>query len=306
MSPLLFPLVLLSLRAALADPVPLTFEDTDPVTGERLECDRCPPGTYLRARCTATRKSDCARCPSGSFTELWNYIGKCLRCGVCGHDQVVKTECTAERDCQCECKQGFYYMAQYDMCLQHSECPSGQGALTAGTADHDTVCHVCPNGTYSDITSAHLNCTEHKHCHAAAGLHLLLRGSTWHDSVCTSCEENMKRDGAVYLKEIIPAFFNHHKVSLRRLRRVVHRLPSEDGKREGRTSGLNLSELHERINTWVTSATAEQIRQLPEILAKTGADNTSERLKKKLQRIESRLQDVCAFGNEVDVDFVLG
>ncbi len=93
---------------------------------------------------------------------------------------------------------------------------------------------------------------------------------------------------------------------LKRLRRIVHRLPFEDGKSRGRTSALNLSELHERINTWVASATGEQVRQLPEILTKAGADGAASRLKLKLLRIDSRLGDVCAFGNEVEADLTLG
>lgn len=109
-----------------------TFKYTDPKTRAQLECDRCPPGTYLFARCTSTKKSVCAPCPQGSFTELWNYIGKCLRCGVCGQDQVVKTACTADSDCQCECKQGFYYKGLYEMCERHSRCPLGHGVLSNG------------------------------------------------------------------------------------------------------------------------------------------------------------------------------
>lgn len=131
----LFPVVLLSARVALVDGAaapPLTFTDTDPMSGKQLECDRCPPGTYLRARCTSTRKSECAPCPQGSFTELWNYIDKCLRCGVCGQNQVEKTACSADSDCQCECKQGYYYKQRNDMCLRHSECPPGQEVLTKG------------------------------------------------------------------------------------------------------------------------------------------------------------------------------
>ncbi|KAA8577436.1 hypothetical protein FQN60_004523, partial [Etheostoma spectabile] len=78
-------------------------------------------------------------------------------------------------------------------------------------------------------------------------------------------------DSGDYLKEIIPAFFIHHKMNARRLRQVVHNLPSEDGKRQGGASGLNQSELHARINSWVASASANQIRQLPGILTQTGA-----------------------------------
>lgn len=282
----LLSVLLLSTHAALAE-------------GVALECDRCPPGTYLRARCTPTQKSDCAPCPAGSFTELWNYIGKCLRCSVCGQNQRVKTACNASSDCQCECQQGYYYKEKNDMCLPHSKCPPGQEVLNLGTADEDTVCQVCPNGTFSDTFSPQKNCTEHKCCEAA-GLQLLLKGSTWHDGVCASCRGHSVKDGADYLKEIIPAFFAHQKIPIRRLRRIVHKLPSENGKRRGKTSGLTFSDFHKRINAWVSSATATQIRQLPAILTKAGADGAGERLQNKLQRINSGLNDLCGSGNEVD------
>ncbi|XP_032366329.1 tumor necrosis factor receptor superfamily member 6B, partial [Etheostoma spectabile] len=183
---------------------------------------------------------------------------------------------------------------------RHSECPSGQQTLTTGRPDEDTVCQTCPDGSYSTTVSAVQNCTLHRGCEAA-GLRLVLKGSTWHDSVCTSCEELKSRDSGDYLKEIIPAFFIHHKMNARRLRQVVHNLPSEDGKRQGGASGLNQSELHARINSWVASASANQIRQLPGILTQTGATGVAERLHNKLQRIESNLKQLCALGNEVDV-----
>ncbi|GAA6229918.1 tumor necrosis factor receptor superfamily member 6B-like isoform X1 [Lates japonicus] len=300
------PVMLLSARAVLVASVAapaLTFRGTDPITGQPVECDRCPPGTYLRARCTSTRKSECAPCPPGSFTELWNHIGKCLRCGVCGHDQVVKKACSADSDCQCQCKDGYYYQKNYDMCLRHSECPSGEGVLTEGTADKDTVCHTCPNGTYSDTVSAHQTCTEHKSCRAA-GQQLVLRGSIWHDSLCVSCTELQSRDGASYLREILPAFFVHHTPTVRRLRRIVHHLPSEDHIKQAGTSTLNLPELRARINAWVASATAQQIRRLPAALTKAGVNNVGERLQNKLRRIDSNLNELCALANEVDVVLV--
>ncbi|XP_041664873.1 tumor necrosis factor receptor superfamily member 6B-like [Cheilinus undulatus] len=278
---------------------PRTFRDTDPRTGRSLECDRCPPGMYLQARCTETQKSVCAPCPEGSFTELWNYIGKCLRCGVCGHNQVVKTKCTAERDCQCECRKGYYYKRKYEMCLSHSECPTGHGVLTEGTAEEDTVCQICPNGTFSDTVSTHENCTQHKSCHAP-GLMPVLRGSTWHDSVCMSCSESASKDGADYLREIIPSFFTHQKMPVRRLRQILRKLPTENGKRHEAISSLQMPELLQRINAWVASSPAEQIRQLPTIVIKTGANNAGERLQSKLQRIDSQLAKLCDLNNEVD------
>ncbi|XP_008286536.1 tumor necrosis factor receptor superfamily member 6B-like isoform X2 [Stegastes partitus] len=286
--------LLLSLSVSVASP-PKTFDHQDPITGKPVTCDRCPPGTYLSARCSSTQRSQCAPCPSGSFTELWNHISKCLRCGVCGHNMIEKTACTANTDCQCECKPGYFFKEDYEMCVRHSECPAGQGVESKGTANANTVCHVCSNNTYSDVSSAHLNCTQHQTCSDAE----LLKGSTWHNSVCATCSE--LKDGGEYLKEILAPFFVHHKMNIKRLRRVVHRLPSEDGKRQPGTSELNLSELRDRINTWAATATPKQIRELPGILENTGASGVGERLQNKLQRIDTNLKEQCSLGNEVHV-----
>ncbi|XP_034401710.1 tumor necrosis factor receptor superfamily member 6B-like [Cyclopterus lumpus] len=304
--PSLLPLVLLAARAARVAGVaasPRTFMHTDPATGSSVECARCAPGNYLRSSCTATRGSVCARCPSGSFTELWNYISKCLRCGACGHNQVVKTPCAADSDCRCECKPG-YYKRDYDMCHPHRECPAGQGVLSKGTADEDTACRACSNGTFSAAVSAHEACSLHQSCDAP-GTQLLLKGSSWHDSVCTSCTELRSRDGADYLKEILPPFFVHQKIHIKRLRRILQKLLSESGQKRG-ASGLDRADLHARINAWIASAKAGQIREVPAILTRMGADGAAERLRNKLQSIDSNLNELCDLRNEVDVIVMSG
>ncbi|XP_035037887.1 tumor necrosis factor receptor superfamily member 6B [Hippoglossus stenolepis] len=297
MFPPLVPIVLLTLHAALVD-CALTFKHTDPSTGTQLVCEGCAPGTYLRAPCKATSRSECAPCPPGSYTELGNYIRKCLRCSVCGRYEVVRTACTAHSNTQCACKEGFYLNKQHDICMRHSACPSGQGVLSKGTSDENTVCHVCSNGTFSDGVSAHHNCTKSQSCDCPRQ-HLLLRSAPWHDSVCTSCEE--LRDGASHLREILPAFFVHHSMSVKRLRRLVHHLPSEDGKKQGVTAALQLPELNARVNAWIASAAEKQIRQLPDVLKTIGAESYGERLHSKLQRIDAAMKQLCgAEGNEVD------
>ncbi|XP_034534495.1 tumor necrosis factor receptor superfamily member 6B-like [Notolabrus celidotus] len=295
---LLFTFTLLSsLTEGSPEPRP-TFIDTDPVTGRSLECDRCPPGSFLRAPCTETQQSVCAQCQNGSFTELWNYIGKCLRCGTCGHNEVVRTECTTESDCLCECRPG-YYKSQYSMCLQHSECPTGHEVLTQGSANQDTVCRACRNGTFSDVVSADKTCVQHKSC--SGGLQLVLRGAAWHDAVCIDCQGTTSKDGADYLREILPAFFVHHKMSVRRLRHVLRILLLEDGKRHEGIATLYLPELKRRIDAWVASATTAQIRKIPSILAKAGAGGAAERLKNKLQRIDSNVGELCSLNNEINM-----
>ncbi|KAM7384847.1 hypothetical protein PAMA_011959 [Pampus argenteus] len=282
----LLPVLLLLLSLSGVAPLRQTYRDVDPLNGEQVECDRCPPGTFLRSGCTLTRRSQCAPCPEGSFTELWNYIGKCLRCAVCGLNQVIKTPCTANRDCECECKHGYYY--KDDICYRHSQCMTGQGVQTQGTPDEDTVCHVCPNGTYSNLVSAQQRCMQHRSCEAA-GLQLVLKGCTWHDNVCTSCDELQSKDGAEFLREILPTFFVHQRLSIRRLRLIVNKL-SGNGKQQ---EGVNYSNLQARLNTWITSATATQLQDLPAVLKKTGANNAAEKLQNKMQRMSSHLKGLC-------------
>ncbi|XP_060948343.1 tumor necrosis factor receptor superfamily member 6B-like [Limanda limanda] len=297
MFPSLVSMVLLVVHAVLLDGA-LTFKQTDPVTGTQLVCEGCAPGTYLRARCTDTSRSECAPCAPGSYTEIWNYIRKCLRCSTCGRYEVARTRCTAHSDTQCACKEGLYRPTQNHMCTRHRACASGEGVLSKGTSEQNTVCHVCSNGTFSDSVSALQNCTAPKSCDGA-GQHLLLRSAPWHDSVCTSCSE--LRDGASYLREILPAFFLHHSMSEKRLRRLVHLLPSEDGKSQGGTAALQLPELNARLNTWIASAAEKQIRQLPAVLKRIGTGSSGERLHSKLQRIDSGVQQLCgALGNEVE------
>ncbi|KAM4629979.1 tumor necrosis factor receptor superfamily member 6B [Polymixia lowei] len=272
----------------------MTFQDEDPDTGLPVVCNRCPPGSYLRASCTAKHRSECAQCPPGSYTELWNYVTKCLRCGACGHNKVVKKQCSPERDCECQCKDGYYLKEKYDMCVRHSECPPGHGVVSKGSPEQDTVCQVCPGGFYSERASAHHNCTAHTSCDAA-GQRLVLKGSTWHDNVCTTCEEMKTRDGADYVREIIPNFFVYQNMIIKRLRRLVMKLPSRDGGTAQRENVSNLPrrDLYALINAWVDQATTEDLRQLPGKLTRVNAATAGEKLENKIKRIDHQLSQLC-------------
>ncbi|XP_029920406.1 tumor necrosis factor receptor superfamily member 6B-like [Myripristis murdjan] len=278
----------LSASAAL-----MTFQHRDASTGLAVVCDRCPPGKCLQAPCTATTKTECAPCPTGSFTELWNHVTKCLRCSMCGHNQEVTRPCSAERDCSCQCKEGFYFQKKYEMCVKHTDCPPGHGVLIKGTAQQDTVCQLCPRGSFSDQASSLQNCTLHRGCDAP-GQRLLLKGSTWHDSVCTTCEELGSRDGADYLREILPAFFVHQKMPIKRLQRLLHKLPPQNGMiPQNKISTRSRRDLYAMINTWMVNVSTEQLRQLPMTLTKIRAKNPARKLENKLRQIDSALASPC-------------
>ncbi len=107
-----------------------SYRRTDPLTGQQLLCDRCPPGTRLRAHCTRSRQTKCAPCGAGLFTEFWNYIPDCLRCVACSDHQRVVQPCNATVDTVCECEEGFFWDQHF--CRKHNVCKPGHGVKAPG------------------------------------------------------------------------------------------------------------------------------------------------------------------------------
>lgn len=156
------------------------------------------------------------------------------------------------------------------------------------------MCEVCTNGTFSNEVSSESHCILHSNCEAQ-GLKVMLRGSSWHNTVCSSCEETRTKDGVDYLRQILPSFFTHHQLSLRRLRHVVTKLPSANSRTITRrsVSGLNQSELQAQLDAWILNSSAEHLRKLPQILIETGAHYSADRLQNKLKRIDGSLSQLC-------------
>ncbi|XP_061531188.1 uncharacterized protein LOC133401798 isoform X2 [Phycodurus eques] len=129
--PLLLPLLCGVHCHDSASESPPTYKYKDPSTGETLACDKCPPGTHMSAHCTAAARTRCAPCRENHFTELWNYLPKCLYCSnFCTGDKEVETQCGPRRNRACRCKLG-YFMTEDD-CSRHSECARGHGVLATG------------------------------------------------------------------------------------------------------------------------------------------------------------------------------
>ncbi|ADA57887.1 membrane protein ORF124 [Anguillid herpesvirus 1] len=172
-------MVLACVAACFSEKVPTW---TDPVTG--LTCDRCPAGTHVVKQCTATTPTECGACPANHYTEFWNYLNRCLYCGVrCTEQQVEKSTCSATHNRVCECKPGYHIYAD-DFCLRHSTCPPGQGLLVAGTPTSNTRCGPCQAGYFSaeDSTEA---CKPHTPC---KDTERSVPGTATQDTFCTSCQ----------------------------------------------------------------------------------------------------------------------
>nr|XP_055065418.1 tumor necrosis factor receptor superfamily member 11B-like [Misgurnus anguillicaudatus] len=265
-----------------------TYQHKDPHTGQLLTCTRCPPGTHMSAHCTPTRDTVCTPCPEEHFTQYWNFIPKCLYCSVfCVENQHVKEECTPKNNRVCECNDGYFWHA--DFCIQHSECPSGHGVQKKGTVQCDTKCAKCPRGTFSGVTSSSEPCINHTDC-ASAGRVVVLNGTSWHDNVCSTCQELNNDGGLSILKDFLPRFFAHQKMRLSKLKMIVRYLCPRRERHSIHSSKKTL--LLSFISECINDASIDQLKELPKLLKSKGMHHVAEKLSKIFKKLDISKCDI--------------
>ncbi|XP_061531186.1 tumor necrosis factor receptor superfamily member 6B-like isoform X1 [Phycodurus eques] len=286
--PLLLPLLCGVHCHDSASESPPTYKYKDPSTGETLACDKCPPGTHMSAHCTAAARTRCAPCRENHFTELWNYLPKCLYCSnFCTGDKEVETQCGPRRNRACRCKLG-YFMTEDD-CSRHSECARGHGVLATGTSQNDTVCQKCPDGSFSSSSSAVEACARRKTC--VGGQLALLDGSAARDTVCGLCED--LANGGELLRTFLSSFFTLHRMRFMKMKRLVHRYMGKSGKERRTVRYVSAPHeqrrhLSDRIGTWLREAPKEQLEKLPRMLRLSRMASMAEKLDRRLKEIEGQ------------------
>ncbi|CAN9514004.1 unnamed protein product [Ophioblennius macclurei] len=280
LQPTLFLLFGLHTAASVPGSIP-KYEYEDPHTREILHCNRCPPGTHMVAHCTTTTQTECAPCASEYFTELWNYLPRCLYChGFCTGNQEVERECSPTSDRLCRCKDGFYSADEF--CIPHEECEPGHGVHTKGSSKMNTVCEKCSEGFYSASTSALDPCVKHEEC--ASGQLTLLRGSVYHDTVCGSCEDLAKKDET--LRMFLTGFLS--KMGVRKIRRFVRHNQNSEMERciSDTSASKQRGPLLVQIREWIDNTSVEELRKMPQILTSYQLTPMAEQLKKRFSEIK--------------------
>ncbi|KAK0131869.1 Tumor necrosis factor receptor superfamily member 14 [Merluccius polli] len=150
-------------------------------------CRTCPPGMYVAKNCTKYTGTSCKRCKEGTFQDQINSGERCFSCKDCdaGLGLKVKKFCTVTSDTVCENLDGYFCIdSNRDGCIEaqrHMVCSPGQYISQRGTADKDTECLQCTNGTFSDGTPT--SCQPHTKCESV-GLKQIQPGSDSTDSEC--------------------------------------------------------------------------------------------------------------------------
>ncbi|KAM3603094.1 uncharacterized protein V6R79_016449 [Siganus canaliculatus] len=164
---------------------PRHYEHTDPESGTKLVCDKCPAGTYVSAHCSPVAVRECSPCPEDTFTRGENGIQQCHRCQPpCPAGFVEKAPCTATQDRVCSCPpNSFLSLEGATECKPHSLCPPGTRVKKKGSETEDVLCKPCNKGTFSDVASKAMKCRTHTDCQAQ-GLVVLTPGTKDMDNVC--------------------------------------------------------------------------------------------------------------------------
>ncbi|XP_038606231.1 tumor necrosis factor receptor superfamily member 6B [Tachyglossus aculeatus] len=211
---------------------PPTYPWKDSVTQERLQCQQCPPGTYVSQHCSRTSPTQCQPCPTLHYTQYWNYLDKCRYCNVfCGAQEEEVHPCSATHNRVCQCQSGYYtYM---DFCIEHSTCPLGSGVVSQGTPTKNTQCQECPRGTFSDNSSRTEPCQSHQNC-TLLGMKVNVPGNRFHDTLCTRCDNfqlNSSEPGNRDCEQALIDFVAYQDIPLKRLLRLQQVLGRRGGRR---------------------------------------------------------------------------
>ncbi|XP_056455768.1 tumor necrosis factor receptor superfamily member 14-like isoform X2 [Gadus chalcogrammus] len=149
-------------------------------------CPTCPPGMFVSRHCTEFSTS-CASCTEGTFQDGDNGREQCFASKHCdpGLGLKVKKSCSSTSDAVCEVLDGFFCSDSNGggcrAAQRHTVCSPGQYIGQRGTADKDTECLHCTDGTFSDGTSS--SCQNHTKCESV-GLNLMRPGTDSTDSEC--------------------------------------------------------------------------------------------------------------------------
>ncbi|MBN3283596.1 TNR5 factor, partial [Polyodon spathula] len=132
---------------------------------DRQCCPMCSAGSSVYKPCTHDSSTSCIPCERGTYTEEPNGLLKCFPCKNC--DQAlgltVRHECQRHKNTICGPLTGYFCSGKArgggcDQGQKHTVCKAGQRVQSQGTAESDTRCEGCPEGTFSTQNMS-LDCT---------------------------------------------------------------------------------------------------------------------------------------------------
>ncbi|XP_058849095.1 tumor necrosis factor receptor superfamily member 14-like [Acipenser ruthenus] len=133
-------------------------------------CPMCSPGSSVFRACTQDSITSCIPCTRGTYTEEPNGLLKCFTCKNCDEASglAVLHKCQLQKNTICGPLTGYFCSGKArgggcDQGQKHTVCRAGERVKSQGTAESDTRCEGCPEGTFSTKDMS-LNCTAWTDC----------------------------------------------------------------------------------------------------------------------------------------------
>ncbi|XP_058849097.1 tumor necrosis factor receptor superfamily member 14-like isoform X2 [Acipenser ruthenus] len=152
-------------------------------------CPMCSPGSSVFRACTQDSSTSCIPCTRGTYTEEPNGLLKCFPCKNCDEalGLAVLHQCQRHKNTICGPLTGYFCSGKArdggcDQGQKHTVCRAGERVKSQGTAESDTKCEDCPEGTFSTKNMS-LNCTPWTDC-ALNGKVKYTEGSSTADVQC--------------------------------------------------------------------------------------------------------------------------
>ncbi|KAI1890809.1 hypothetical protein AGOR_G00157440 [Albula goreensis] len=172
---------------------------------DRLCCEYCPPGHFVKEDCSLQKQTECAPCEPGTFSAVSDNENACKQCKTCQHDTLKI--CTPDHDTNCTCREDFLCTTDAcNKCQKKEKCPRGQELQRSGNYEYKFKCEPCSDGKYSDIEGG--ACKPITRCDQL-GQEKVFPGNSTHNSICRppgGTEQKPKHDTEKILVTILLLF----------------------------------------------------------------------------------------------------
>ncbi|XP_067324429.1 tumor necrosis factor receptor superfamily member 5 [Anolis sagrei] len=161
-------------------------------------CRKCPPGQRVAVACPGDSSGDtvCAPCEEDRFQSGWTQEQECTPHKQCSQNAGLEVHVpgTAKTDTECRCRRGTHCSShECHTCQYDKDCGPGQGVQQQATHERDTVCTDCPDGFFSNVSSATDPCQPWSSCEAQ-NLVLKARGTAVSDVICDTLPPPAQKD----------------------------------------------------------------------------------------------------------------
>ncbi|RVE71049.1 hypothetical protein OJAV_G00070120 [Oryzias javanicus] len=147
-------------------------------------CNMCPPGNKMHSG-SLCNDPVCVPCEKGEYQDKYTAENTCRNQPYCDPNKNFKIPANLETTVKhvCSCEDGFHCSSvDCITCEAHTPCAEGSGVQTKGSHASDTVCEKCPDGTFSNESSAEDACRTWTKC--GAGFYAETVGTDRSDNIC--------------------------------------------------------------------------------------------------------------------------